>query len=65
MIFTCLIIFLIGTVVGAGLMSIASIDGYDEAVSDAFYIGYEKGKEEEKNRFMRKLDEYEKGECES
>lgn len=48
MIFICLIIFLIGTVVGAGLMAVASIDGYNEAVSDAYDIGYEKGKEEVK-----------------
>jgi hypothetical protein len=35
-----------GILIGLAIMGIAASKGYDEAVSDAYDIGYEKGKEE-------------------
>ena len=46
MIGICILIFFLGATVGMVLTVLATADGYDEAVSDAYQIGYEKGKEE-------------------
>ena len=48
-----------GMLIGMAIMGVASSSGYDEAVSDAYDIGYEKGKEEYK-RVMQKRGEKEK-----
>ena len=37
-----------GTLVGLAIMAKVDMDSFDEAVSDAYDIGYEKGKEEAK-----------------
>lgn len=44
----CIIMLLIGFVVGLGTMAIASAEGYEDAVSDAYNLGYEKGRQAEK-----------------
>jgi hypothetical protein len=35
-----------GMLIGMAIMGISASKGYDDAVSDAYDIGYEKGKEE-------------------
>ena len=52
-----------GILIGLAIMGISASRGYDDAVSDAYDIGYEKGREEERTRVMLKLDKFEKGEC--
>lgn len=55
LIFVCIMSGFCGIILGLVIMAVVSKDDYE--------VGYEKGKEEEKKQFMRKLDEYEKGEC--
>ena len=46
MIGICILIFFMGATVGMVLTVLATATSYDDAVSDAYDIGYEKGKEE-------------------
>lgn len=48
MIGICVLIFFLGATVGMVLTVLATADGFDEAVSDAYDVGFEKGKEEGK-----------------
>lgn len=57
MIGICILIFFLGATVGMVLTVLAMASSCDES----YEIGYEKGKEEEKQRIVRKLDEYKNG----
>ena len=46
MIGICILIFFLGATTGMVLTVLATATSYDEAVDDAYQIGYEKGKEE-------------------
>lgn len=46
MIGICILIFFMGATVGMVLTVLATATSYDEAVSDAYDVGFEKGKEE-------------------
>lgn len=43
-------VFLIGFVAGMGLMAIVSAGSYEEAVNDAYKLGYENGRKAERER---------------
>lgn len=58
----CILIFFLGATVGMVLTVLATATSYDDAVSDAYQIGYEKGKEEEHKRVMKNLEMYQCGE---
>lgn len=46
LILACIICGFVGLLLGLLIMGIASASGYNKAVSDAYDVGYEKGKEE-------------------
>lgn len=48
LIFACIMGGFIGILFGLLIMGVASASGYDKAVSDAYDVGFEKGKEEGK-----------------
>jgi hypothetical protein len=50
-----------GILIGLAIMGISASRGYDDAVSDAYDIGYAKGKEEEHKRVMKNLEMYQCG----
>lgn len=44
----CITMFLIGFVVGLGTMALAGAAGYEEGVNDAYKLGYENGRNAER-----------------
>jgi len=51
-----LIIF--GYLLGIGTMALFASSGREDAVSEAYYAGYEMGRKAERERINEKLDEY-------
>ena len=55
LILACILCGFGGILIGLAIMGISASKGYDDAVSDAYAIGYEKGKEEGKTQQFDRL----------